>query len=675
MLNLSLRKVDFNELKIEDISKRAILDTLEKFWTKSQNEYIDFLEKNAINFHKNFSSIAELKEDISRNIKILNKIAEEGIENSFDFKSINFLKSKNLKEINDYEFFKFSIDLRDIANQDTKELIKDIFLETKSVSLVDFVDVSGDSCSLIYHKKGAFYYNNEPYMCNARENISMLENYEVPKDNNFIVARFLFDLASKLDDHNIRESFCMNYANGEKNIKYIEEIIHWGTLNAEEKRELKAMIKEQKALSDDSKAQAKNELKLEANASRTSLKQEDTETVLQKDKSIKLYNITDFEKEQQEKEKTLHSVDNLKEKHNQTQDKIESIVAKSIELYKQKEIEKTNFRLEKAQKDSASAYNDLRDYLYNGLSILEAMKNIQQKYRNEDTINFASLLFSKDILNLRSKEEEIIALNKEKDELRKECENVYNEVEKKEETISKLKGTVQKYNNEMQKYEYEVEQEFEAKIKAMEEQMSNELVKLQKEQEKIINEYESEIKELDSLNEELTNENKSINEQNFKLNSQKTFLENTLKELKATMQTKEEQTNKEFKRLIDENKSINEQNFKLNSQNTLLENALKENKQELESLQKEFKENLSLSETHIKELYKIQAKLEIFNDKENIYKEQIAELKNKNVALEERLNSVFNTMLDKQDSHQNKESSQEKPKRNLRSRDILGDVE
>ncbi len=121
------------------------------------------------------------------------------------------------------------------------------------------------------------------------------------------------------------------------------------------------------------------------------------------------------------KEKTLPRLNNLKstrlenqnyqnieQSESQTknsEEEIQQIISDSFELYIQKEVEKTNIRLEKAKKDSFNAYEDLKANLKDGLSILEAIKNIQQKYRNEDTINFATLLFSKDILNVKAKEE------------------------------------------------------------------------------------------------------------------------------------------------------------------------------------------------------------------------------------------------------------------------------
>lgn len=55
MLNLSIRQVDFNELKVENLSKRPILDALQKFWTKSENEFYEFLEQNDLDFYKKYS--------------------------------------------------------------------------------------------------------------------------------------------------------------------------------------------------------------------------------------------------------------------------------------------------------------------------------------------------------------------------------------------------------------------------------------------------------------------------------------------------------------------------------------------------------------------------------------------------------------------------------------------
>lgn len=471
MLNLTIRKVDFNELKVEDIGKRPVLDTLLKFWNKSENEYIEFLQKHNIDFYKNFTSIAELKDTLKQDIETINNIAEQNLENAFDFKTINFLKSKNLKEINDYEFVKLTIDLRQINNAENKELIKDLFLETKSVSLVDFIDVSEHSCSLIYHKKGAFYYNNEPYMCNSRESLTLLENYEIPKDSNFILTRFLLDLSNKFEDNNIDESFCVQYSNGKENIANMHEVIYWGHLNAEEKREIKAEIKKQEAINNEAKQIAKEELKAESNATRDSLKPKEA----------------------------------------------------------------------------------------------------------------------------------------------------YSEIDKKEETISKLRSTLQTKINEMKDFEYKLEQEYEEKIKEM----------------------------------------------NLKLNADNENLSKSLKELENKYAREKEQIEKKLESLDSQNDKIKEENYKLLTQNESLQSNLKEQRKELETLQQDFNDKLSLIETNTKEFYKLEGKMEAFNDREKHYKEQIQELKDKNQALETRLNNILDNTFSKQ--------AEEKLPKKLRSKDILGD--
>ncbi len=659
MLNISIRKVDFNELNIENISKRPILDTLEKFYKGSSAEYYEFLEQNGLSYFKNFSTMTELQEVMDNDVAILNTIAEQNLSDKFDYKTINFLKSKNLKPIQEHEFYKLTIDLRQINDESQKEHIKDLFLETKSSSLVDFMEVNGDYCSLIYHKKGAFYYNNEPFMNNARpEQLTIIENYALPKDNNFIMGRFLFDLACKLDDNDIEESFCIKYSNGEQNIKNIQEIIYWGHLNSEEKKEQKELIQAHLEAQAQALDLAKTELKAEAQASRDSLKQEEAQKVLEDDKSTRLYTIAHTPK-------TQGNNLNKTQQSNQASDEtdIEKIVAKSIEIYRQKELEKTKIRLEKAEKDSLNAYNDLKEYLNNGLSILEAIKNIQQKYRNDDTINFASLLFSKDILSLSQKEQEIITLNNEKEELKAETKEAYNEIDKREETISKLKSTLQKKLNEMQNYEYELQKEFETKLGEKEAQMIEKLEAFEAQQQNTINEYESEISELDNLNLELSNENKTLQQSTLELKAQNTSLQQILEQHKELLS----ESKQNIKESEESNAKLSILNTELKAQNATLERSVESSKKELERISSEFKSKLEEIESHTKKMYKLEAQAEIFDEKEKDYKEQISELKQKNKALESKLNEILDSMLNPN------QTSQEKLKKNLRSRDILGD--
>ncbi|EAH8208326.1 hypothetical protein ETH41_04675 [Campylobacter upsaliensis] len=634
MIPLTLAKVNFDELNINNLSKRALLESLKIFYKKDDISYFDFLESKGINYFKNFKNIFELNNELNAEIKIFNDLASKEELMGFDFKAPSLLK-RNLKTLSDNDYYKLNLDLRELNNNDDFTKIKDIFLNLNSISLVDFKEVGEQRLSLIYNKRGVSIYNDEFVLANARDNINLLENFKEAKDNNFIVARFILELARKFKEENINESFSYKFSsNGTEVIKDIDEIIYWGSLNKEEKEELKAKAKEQNGLNEKAIQIAKKEIKDEINAQRASLAKDSTTKSLEEQKTpVRLANIKTLNEELPK---------NPKQEEN-PQEKIEKIINESFELYYQKELEKTQIRLEKAKKDSFNAYDDLKMNLNNGLSIIEALKIIQQKYRNEDTINFASLLFSKDILNIKEKELELKSL-KEELESSYHIQNTLNdEITKREETISKLKGTIQVKVNEMTALKLEFEEEIESLKEA--ELKFKELEKHTKEQDEIIT-------DLDNENQSLSDENKALKEEKIKLEANHSFLQNTLKEYKEKEAFyKQELINlKSLEKktmsleLENENLKTKEQGFK--------EELLELNSKLKDSFRQEFElERLNLENTHLKN------SLKESNDKEQAYKEKIAKL-------ESQLESFLNQAL----------KAQEEPKKELRSRDILGGV-
>lgn len=634
MIPLTLAKVNFDELNINNLSKRALLESLKIFYKKDDISYFDFLESKGINYFKNFKNIFELNNELNTEIKILNDLASKEELMGFDFKASSLLK-RNLKTLSDNDYYKLNLDLRELNNNDNFTKIKDMFLNLNSISLVDFKEVGEQRLSLVYNKRGASIYNDEFVLANARDNINLLENFKEAKDNNFIVARFILELARKFKEENINESFSYKFSsNGTEVIKDIDEIIYWGSLNKEEKEELKAKAKEQNGLNEKAVQMAKKEIKDEINAQRASLAKDSTTKSLEEQKTpVRLANIKTLNEELPK---------NPKQEEN-PQEKIEKIINESFELYYQKELEKTQIRLEKAKKDSFNAYDDLKMNLNNGLSIIEALKIIQQKYRNEDTINFASLLFSKDILNIKEKELELKSL-KEELESSYHIQNTLNdEITKREETISKLKGTIQVKVNEMTALKLEFEEEIESLKEA--ELKFKELEKHTKEQDGIIT-------DLDNENQSLSDENKALKEEKIKLEANHSFLQNTLKEYKEKEAF--------YKRELENLKSLEKKAMSLELENENLktkEQGFKEELLELnsklkDSFRQEFElERLNLENTHLKN------SLKESNDKEQAYKEKIAKL-------ESQLESFLNQAL----------KAQEEPKKELRSRDILGGV-
>ncbi|TNB56736.1 hypothetical protein [Campylobacter helveticus] len=634
MIPLTLAKVNFDELNINNLSKRALLDSLKIFYKKDDMAYFEFLESKGINYYKNFKNIFELNNELNTEIKIFNDLASKEELIGFDFKASALLK-RNLKTLTDNDYYKLNLDLRELNDNANLTKIKDIFLNLNSVSLVDFKEISEQRLSLVYNKRGASLYHNELILANARDNINLLENFKEAKDNNFIVARFILELALKLKEAGIDESFSYKFSsNGNEMIKSLDEIIYWGSLNKEEKEEQKAKTKEQNELNEKATQIAKKEIKEEINASRASLAKDSTNESLDTQKApVRLANI-----------KTLNDeLPHTQSKDLSSQERIEKIINESFELYHQKELEKTQIRLEKAKKDSFNAYDDLKLSLNNGLSIIEALKLIQQKYRNEDTINFASLLFSKDILNIKEKDSELKTLRAELKSSYETQELLNDEITKREETISKLKGTVQVKVNEMTALKLEFEEEIESLKEA--EFKFKELEKHTKEQDEIIN-------ELDTENQSLSDTNKALNEEKIKLEADNHFLQNTLKDYKEKENL--------YKQELLNYKELEKKMMGFELENQSLKAKEQSYKEELHTLSLKVKENykqefelekLNLENEHLKTSLKAQ------RDKEQEYKEKIAKL-------ESKLDSFMSQAL----------KAQDEPKKELRSRDILGGV-
>ena len=613
MITISIRKADFEELDVNRSTKLPVLDAIEPFWKKSQMDYDNFLKANNIKQTAHFSSLQELKDFANKVIDRLNAMADILKQNDFgfDFRVVNQMKSRYLKHIGEYDFIKLTFNLRDM-NEAQKIRFKDLFKEIKSVSFIDFIEIDEESCALIYHKKGAMYYNDMPYIYTSKFSLSLLESFKVPHNNNFIMARFLFDLSKKLKENNIDEAFYVAYENGNSNTKSTDEIIKWANYSQEEKDALLQEWRENREIERLAKEGAQSELKYEANARRNSLDSLQVKQVIEQDKFIKTEPQEYSDEEIDELFSAVHIADKektIKDIEQENAEKIHKLVYQSIEYYKEKEIQKTNMRLERAQKDSQRAYEDLKKYIENGSSILEAVQNIKQKYSNEDTIHLATLLFNQDILTIKSKDELINELNDSIESLKNENQILNDKLDKKDETISSLKSTIQKKINEIQNFEYELRQEFDEQLQTKENEMLEKLETFKKSQDEIVENFKVEIEELNNENDELYKEKERLKEQNIFLNSQ----------------------NEKLKSIELEAKELNANNYRLNAHNAMLENALKDAKSELESFKQSTQNKIEESDKIIKELYKIQAR-------EDMYKEQIRELKERNQTIEQRVN-------------------------------------
>lgn len=659
MIPISVFRANFDELNINNLSKRALLDSLKVFYQDNEYEYINFLESVGINYYEEFNNIFELNNTINKEIKILNDIATKQELDKFDFRAVNLLK-RNLKEINDSEYYKMNLDLRHLNDNSTLSAIKDAFILTNGVSLVEFKDIEDERISLIYHKKGAMVYDGEFLLHNARaDKVQLLENFKEPKDNNFILTRFLVDFSRKLKELGINESFCYTYEMGgstKEVVKDIDEILYWGSLSKEEKEIKKESLKKEQEISNKATELAKTEIKEERNSLRDSLKKESKNEVLEEKTLPRLNNLKNTKFENPNKE-TKESHQNVESPKNEitSEEQIQQIINESFEVYTQKEIEKTNIRLEKAKKDSFNAYEDLKANLRDGLSILEAIKNIQQKYRNEDTINFATLLFSKDILNLKAKEEEIKSLTSELESSYSLQEKLNDEITKREETISKLKGTMQGKINEMTALKYE----FEEKLR----EVAETEIKL-KELERYSQEQETTISDLDNENQELSDRNKELNNEKIKLESQNEFLKAREQGFMEQLNELKEEVKEKFKKEIELEKAIAENKHLQEAIATYRERE-KESAIRINELKTEIQDGFTKKLELEKTIFAKEFELEQSISENKFLHETIADFKHRNNLLENKLDDISKKL--------EMENHQEEQKKPRRSRDILGD--
>lgn len=631
MITLNIRKAELNEINLGNVIKAPVIDALKVFWQNSEYKYFQNLEYNGIEHQADFGSVNDLQKYANDVISKITAMVDNGDAidiGDFDYKIINHLKSKNLKPITEFDFVKFTLNLKEIGDEKIKQKIKDLAIMTPSVALIDASDVTENTFELIYYRKGAFYYCDEPYLNFSTPALTLLENFQTPKSSNFILARFLVDLAKKLKENGIDETFCVNYSENSRKTASVDEIIHCSKLNLEEKKAFVESLKNNGNVQNLAKQQAKDEIKDETNAKRNSLTQKEAKEILDNAKSsvVEVNKIDDKEfdrifsatNDEDAPKKTLAEI------RKEFENKIDSIIEEATKLYGEKEIEKTKMRLERAQKDKERAYEDLKKYIDNGSSILEAIQNIKQKY-NEDTVHLASLLFGKDILNAKNKDEIINKLNDNILNLENECKDLNSKLDKKDETISSLKSTMQKKVNEITNMEIEFKETLKQEIDKKEKQMFEKLEIYKVEQEKMI----IQIKE-----------NAEIE--------------------KNDIMTKYQSEIDEFDK---ENAELNETNKKLEQENQAIKNSLESGKKELELLRQDLETKLNDFEKNKQEFYQVKAR-------ENIYKQQIDELKQQ---LKEA-NSLLKVAISSKQTEISRNSDSNETKEVKRAKDLLGSI-
>lgn len=239
MITINARKADFDEIDAYSISKAPVVESIKVFWQKNEAEFYRFLKRYDIPYKQEFDYLNEVKDYansvIEKNIELSNDTENIDMAN-FDYRAMSYFNAKNLKSITEFDFLKLTLDLKEIQNKEIKQKIKNLAILTPSIALIECSALNDDIFELIYSKRGALYYNDEPFVGSSQLKFNMIESYETPNKNNFIMARFLLDLSKKLKENGIDETFCVQFSSGNKIINTIDEIIECATLSPKEKK-------------------------------------------------------------------------------------------------------------------------------------------------------------------------------------------------------------------------------------------------------------------------------------------------------------------------------------------------------------------------------------------------------------------------------------------------------
>lgn len=629
-IEVKVSKTSYENLNINTLSCIPVLSALKAFWQGSDEEFEEYMLSINIDINqKHYESLMHLHNEANKNIDKIQEAFNNKNVGKFDFRLASVIKPRFFRHLSEDEYSCIEFSLREYTSDIEKNKIKDFFFKIKTRSLIDFRSIENDTLKIFYNKRALGLEDGRIVLANARDKISLAENFKVAKDNNFISSHICTQFANFMLESDMKEDFFFyrymlsNGAINEKKMS-MREIIQIDKMTSEQKDEAKRK--------DEIRNMANEEVKQELSLNRASLNPEENETQILKPSSstVKfdsaiLKNDTD----------------------------LSTLVKSLFDEYKEKEIEKAKIRLDKAQKDGEEAYISLKANLNNGMTLLDSINYIKQKYRNDDTVNFASLLLTKDILEIVRKDNKILDLKANIQENELEISKITELVAKRENTIKELQSTLTKKNNE---------------INIMNERHEESMQILIKESENNIKAIQDEIDtRLKNLNDEFR---KDINERDVIIDEQEKFI------------AKLKFENDRFKEEIDKNKEIQSKNENLMNENIDLKKQLQDkdfdfkqistDKTMLENKNKDLEQQIANLSEIKNEKERLFLELEQMKIKEKFLNEKIEEYKNRESKNEEFMQKFFSNNSNNMENNSSKEKVRNDEKRVA---EILGEYD
>lgn len=537
-VEVRLQDVDITNLSIAQISKVPVLGVLKEFWNGTYESMLEHLVENGVDINKaeNFQNIDEIvtfANHIFKRLELMNN--KKNSLGQFDFRLAAVFKARYLTNFSLDDLKTLVFDISSFDNPEARVVLKEIFMECSSTSFIEFKEIDGNLLYYTYSRKALMEDGNRLTIATSRERVNLAEDYKSAKDANFVSSKFVLAMAQKMSERGLLDAHFHTKSLTPKfefeKTYSVSEILKYSLMSIEEK--------EVKARSEEIRKQAEMEVKEERQLTRTSLANDSTK--IQTDAS-----------------KTEIRVDtnmNFLAKANYNND---NFVDKLFEEYQQKEIEKSKIRLQKARSDGNKAYIAMKSNLANGLPLLEAIRVAKQEYRDEETIMFASLMLTKDLLASIDMQSQITDLKTQLLEKNNEVSKISEALAKKEDSIKEYQAATTKKSNEinMLKEEYqknisEMKNQIQEQISSLKQEYENKLKEANDiidDQVRLIDRLQVQNKSVDKLFKDSKKETQSLNSKVHSLEKENTLLKQKNVELESE-KTQSKSSDDELKKL------------------------------------------------------------------------------------------------------------------------------
>ena len=627
VINLSLEKVGYEAINLKSARDIPLFTTVREYYKGTGAEFANFLTNNGMSYEKNFNSIHDMHEHISNSVKVLKATFESGKTDKFDFKAVSVLNSKMFDNISEDDYALLKFDISSFSTDD-KDKIKNAFFGAKCKSFVYFKEADNDELRLFYNRKGiTLDENNAVKIYTSKDKVSITEGYKSVKDANYISSGFILELSKKMHEFGFNDdTFAYSYNRADGLTNTMEYSVSQILQIANTPKEEKDAIEKKEAIRQEV-ANAKEVIEVETIEEPTNDVKEIAKAQIRQERSQKRQSLPPESMEEQILKSSTSQVRFSKDILEKDDVDLDAEISRLFDEYDNKELEKKRILLQEARQKGNYAYSDLKENIKNGVSIAEAMRYVTQTYKNEDVLNFASMLLTKDLMEIALKERKIETLNGTITAYSVENDKLVDVIAKRENTIKELQSTLTKKNNEINLV-----------LEATEEKMNQLSLETEKKIHEIEKKYENELGELN----ELLDKQEAII---ARLKYEKENSENSYKKIL-------EEKSGDIKRLESEVGELKEFKYKSNS----LEQQLVERDSKISKLESEvgelksvnyennlLKQSIAEKDSKISKLENDIDELKDFKHKCNAFEEQNKLLQDKIKELEEKLKNINNS--------------------------------